>query len=154
MKALTIKQPWLWCITDATKRVENRTWKPPFNIIGQRIALHASKGHTKEDWYHAQGIYSFRLLPNCSDMPLGAIVATAVIVGYVEVEQSPDATPRLIEATMNAIHYNHRADPWFFGPVGWLLDDVRKLPQPVPCKGAWGLWTVPDGAINGGMVRL
>ena len=42
MKALTIKQPWAWAITHGTKRVENRTWKPPFHIIGQRIAIHTS----------------------------------------------------------------------------------------------------------------
>ncbi len=145
MKALTIKQPWLWCITDATKRVENRTWKPPFNMIGQRIALHASKSHTKDDWSHAQDIYPVAAI---ATVPLGAIVATAVIVGYVVVEHKPNMTPRLIEATKSAMGYNERSDPWFFGPVGWLLDDVVKLSQPVPCKGALGLWTVPDDVME------
>ena len=33
--------------------------------------------------------------------------------------------------------------PWWFGPVGWILADVRPLATPVPCKGAQGLWVVP-----------
>jgi hypothetical protein len=36
------------------------------------------------------------------------------------------------------------ADPWFTGPYGWTLDDVVALPAPVPCRGAQGLWPVPD----------
>jgi hypothetical protein len=152
VKALTIKQPWLWCITDATKRVENRTWKPPFNMIGQRIALHASKSHTKDDWHRAQDACAIKQVPRPGTsqdlVPLGAIVATAVIVGYVVVEEKPNTTPREVEASKNAMHYDHRSDPWFFGPVGWLLDDVRKLTQPIPCKGALGLWTVPDGVME------
>lgn len=33
---------------------------------------------------------------------------------------------------------------WYFGPVGWVLEDVRPLDEPIPCRGAQGLWTVPD----------
>ena len=33
---------------------------------------------------------------------------------------------------------------WFVGPIGWVLEDVRVLRQPVCCKGAQGLWTVPE----------
>ena len=32
---------------------------------------------------------------------------------------------------------------WFSGPVGWRLEKPIALPQPVPCKGAQGLWTLP-----------
>lgn len=30
------------------------------------------------------------------------------------------------------------------GPIGWVLADVIALPEPVPCRGAQGLWTLPD----------
>jgi hypothetical protein len=33
---------------------------------------------------------------------------------------------------------------WWAGPIGWVLDDVRGLTEPVPCRGALGLWTVPE----------
>jgi hypothetical protein len=37
--------------------------------------------------------------------------------------------------------------PWFCGPVGWVMTDVLVLPEAVPCKGAQGLWNVPDDAL-------
>ena len=31
-----------------------------------------------------------------------------------------------------------------WGQCHWLLDNVRPLPDPVPCKGMLGLWRLPD----------
>lgn len=36
----------------------------------------------------------------------------------------------------------HDDSPWFSGPYGWLLVDVVAFPEPVPAKGAMGLWRV------------
>jgi hypothetical protein len=115
MKALTIKQPWLYAITDLTKRIENRSWKPPQWIIGKRIALHASKADDKggaNSIYQALGI----LVPKT--LPRGCIVATATITGYVEESD----------------------DIWFSGSIGWTLTDIIKLDEPIFCKGQLGLW--------------
>jgi hypothetical protein len=30
------------------------------------------------------------------------------------------------------------------GRWAWMVADVRPLPEPIPCRGAQGLWTVPD----------
>lgn len=138
MKALTIKQPWLWCITDHRKRVENRTWKPPFDMVGQYIALHASKSKDQDEWRAAWNIIEGGM-PSLDGMPLGAIVATALIKGYIVVNDMGGVE----EQTKAAANYYPSTDPWFFGPVGWLLADVRKLSQPIPCTGALGLWEVP-----------
>lgn len=43
MKALTLWPEWAWAIMHLGKDVENRTWHPPKNILGQRIALHAGR---------------------------------------------------------------------------------------------------------------
>jgi hypothetical protein len=140
MKALTIKQPWLWAITgltDRQKRVENRTWKPPYGMTGQRIALHGSARIEQVEMMVWRRIYPE--WPNTAALVTGAIVATAVIRGYVIVDDHGG----VIEQSRYAENYDPRADPWFFGPVGWLLEDVRKLAQPMPCKGALGLWEVP-----------
>lgn len=119
MKALTIKQPWLYAITDLNKRIENRTWKPPEWIIGQRIGLHASR----ED--DLSGFAAFRDITGVDaphDLPRGCIVSTARVVGFC----------------------NHSEDDWFVGPYGWVLDDISKVfPGPVSCRGALGLWDVP-----------
>jgi hypothetical protein len=133
MKALSIKQPWLYCITDLDKRVENRTWEAPGWIIGQRIALHASKTLDHEGKRAASELAGFKLSTVVDDMPFGAIVATAVVLGWVH--QQGDASHLLLS--------RHRNSKWFFGPFGWVLDDVRKLAVPVPCSGRLGLWDAP-----------
>lgn len=43
-------------------------------------------------------------------------------------------------------------DPWFEGPYGWRLDGLFVLPDPVPCKGAQGLWDLPHDVQ--GRVRI
>ena len=32
---------------------------------------------------------------------------------------------------------------WWCGPVAWVLEDVRRLPEPIAVKGAQGLWNLP-----------
>lgn len=132
MKALSIKQPWLWAITDLDKRVENRTWRPPKWAIGQRIALHASK---KDDLAGAPSIHRITGQFTAPHIPRGAIVATAVVADYCDNGRRLDRLP--VEQ-----------DRWFFGPIGWILDDVRKLSEPVPCRGHLGLWDVPAELLD------
>lgn len=121
MKALSLKQHWLYAITDLDKRIENRSWPPYAHIIGECIALHASKTidrSSQEVIHQISGV----IVPD--DTPRGAIVATAVIAGYHE--------------------WGGWHDKWFFGAYGWILEDVTKLHKPIPCKGMLGLWQVPD----------
>jgi hypothetical protein len=118
MKALSIQQPWLYAITDLDKRVENRTWKPPWWIIGRRIALHASKIDDRAGYVIIRDIANVDVPP---DLPRGCIVATAKVLGWIDESN----------------------DKWFFGPYGWILDDINKIsPGPVFCRGALGLWDV------------
>lgn len=32
---------------------------------------------------------------------------------------------------------------WFYGPFGYVLENPRPLPIPIPCKGQLGFWNVP-----------
>lgn len=32
---------------------------------------------------------------------------------------------------------------WFFGEFGWVVEEPFALPEPVPCRGSQGLWTMP-----------
>ena len=121
MKALSLKQHWLYAITDLDKRIENRSWPPPAHIIGRRIALHASKTIDRDS---NDAILQIAGVGVPFNTPRGAIVATVVIAGYHE----------------SGGYY----DKWFFGDYGWILDDVLVLPEPQPCNGMLGLWKVPD----------
>jgi hypothetical protein len=48
--AITLHSPWAQCIIYGTKRVENRTWKPPAKVRGERLVIHCGKTDDKEKW--------------------------------------------------------------------------------------------------------
>lgn len=135
MRALSVMQPWAWCIAEGHKLVENRTWTPavPSGMkLGERIAIHASKS-PQNDFIYANlqaenggPLPAGVKVPATSDLVLGAIIATAKVTAFITV---PDKLPP-----------EQRA--WFVGPWGWRLEDVRKVLEPVPRKGALGLWTL------------
>ena len=130
MKSLTIKQPWCNAIAYGTKRVENRSWPVPRGMVGETIALHAGKTPDVaarppegEAW------------PMDHPMPLGTVIATARIADCHPVYKicNPSGIPSSV------------CTPWsIWGQAHWVLEDVRPLATPVPCKGALGLWTLPD----------
>lgn len=122
MKALTLIQPWAWAITTLGKRVENRGWKPPARIIGQRIAIHAGKSFDNEAAEDLREEFGFGAIV-CTQ---GAIVATAVISHVVEFAMDLPRDQQI----------------WFFGRYGWVLDDVRPVDGP-RIQGKLGLWELP-----------
>ena len=145
MLAITLHQPWAWAVTHAGKRIENRTWRPPPSVVGQRIAIHAGM---RLDRIGAEILSDVALSPirvgsgvGLSSLgsgdgtettwavpafpPQGAIVATATLADVVTESDSP----------------------WFRGPYGWVLADVVALAEPVPCKGRQRLWTVPEDIV-------
>jgi hypothetical protein len=36
-----------------------------------------------------------------------------------------------------------RSDPLFFGPFGWVLEDVKAFADPIECRGFQKLWGPP-----------
>ena len=141
MRALSIQQPWICAILYEDKRVENRTWAPPARVIGQAIALHASKG---PDWdapdyaWHAAGLMPYRPGAKRSawtgSLALGAIVGTARIAGYhPRFHLCNPAGPETVCSRWSA-----------WGECHWLLEDVKVFREPVPCRGALGLWRLPE----------
>lgn len=134
IRGITLRNPWPWCITHAGKRVENRTWTPREIGPGDYLAIHA--GSSADDVEIAGVAALLRremgvIVP--AELVQGAIVAVCVL-GEIE-----HAAPFLVETG--------RRDPWWCGPVGWRLARVVVLPEPVPCRGAQGLWTLPEPVL-------
>ena len=166
MRGLTLWRPWPWTILHwpsgaatgvGPKRIENRTKPPPSGIVGgEPIALHAGKVF---DWEavpfirdrlgaHPAAAFMTRdaAYPRTDGSepvrmvhPEGAIQGTARVTGWIHVEKGRvighvGVTPeRAVELAR---------DPWFFGPFGWILDDVIPLERPLEHRGDRGLWTV------------
>lgn len=134
LQALTLIRPWPWAIIHAGKPVENRTWAPPASLIGRPIAIHAGK---KWDDAAAGDIASaadLSVLP--AEAQREGIVAVAIIDRVVRGEWHPGSKDPVL------------ASEWYSGPVGWVLRDVVELREPVPCRGAQGLWPVPEDVIE------
>jgi hypothetical protein len=60
----------------------------------------------------------------------GAIVAVADLGGVVTEERAK------------------RFGRWFFGPYGFVLDNVQPLHRPVPARGKLGLWRADKRLVN------
>ena len=134
MKALSIRQPWVWAILYAGKRVENRKRRTHYR---GPILIHASQGMTWDEYNDgiayirsatASPVCAYRWLqtPAFEDLARGAIVGSAMIADCV------DSQP-----------LDTQQAQWWTGPFGWVLADVRRFAKPIPCKGALGLWNVP-----------
>lgn len=165
LRALSLTQPWLsWAILTLGKRIENRDWTEGCRYRG-RLALHAAKGlGTREDFdatvTSILGIAGIeppatKLIrdvavwnPKRSEwapsatLPRSSILAVCNLVGVIE----PGADGRLkIDAAEPAKSHAKTDEQrrWHFGGFALVLDDVVTLREPVPCKGALGLWRVP-----------
>jgi hypothetical protein len=137
MRALTVQQPWAWAIAAQDKDVENRAWKTSYRGL---LAIHA--GRTGDDGARlpveraARRFKTIRaeslLAKRISEVSLrfGCIVAVATLAGCHD-ERTEE--PR------------NSCSPWGQpGQYHWQLANVRPLPEPVPCKGALGLWRLPE----------
>lgn len=124
IRGLTLIRPWAWAVAHAGKDIENRTWEPPRYMLGGFVAIHAGM---KWDEDAASGIECELdiCVPDEDAHPSGVIVAVARIAG---------------------IQRESFGSPWFCGPVGWQLRDVVRI-EPVPCKGAQGLWVLPPDVL-------
>lgn len=141
--ALTLYPEWAYAIAHLGKRVENRTWKRD-SMVGQMLAIHGGKnigGAPKQDWaYHATGMIG---VAKAAGAPMPDPIT---LRSLLEQGQGIVAVARVVRF-VRQLRLDDPAAPWFFGPWGWMLDQVRVLPRPVPCRGSQGLWPVPDDAL-------
>ena len=129
MRALSVRQPWAWAIACAGKTAENRTRSTRYRGL---LAIHASKtiyARDLDDPRILEAVAGKDFEIDEGPSSLGAVVAVA------ELTDCHDAT--YAEGCSCSPWANPRS--WH-----WLLKDARPLADPVPCKGALGLWRLPD----------
>lgn len=156
MKALTLWQPWASLVVAGAKPYEFRSWRPPSSVIGQRIVIHASarKPCPREvaqliRLLEAGGRYAGAtcLKPidaalevlRAGEWPLGVGLGTAIVGEPVSGDQLA-IDFGVVKANDSSRDYHAN---W-----GWPMLDIDRWPEPIPMRGAQGLWTwpTPDGA--------
>ncbi len=152
MLALTLHQPWASVVAAGLKNVENRSWTPPLDVVGERIAIHAGK-----TWDDNGEKFIREMIVTTPNMATALmieqalrtaentdsfIVATAVVAGCYSRDVHDLVFPSPRELTL--VQREIAESPWFFGPWGWLLKDVQALDHPIRCRGFQKLWQIPD----------
>lgn len=144
MKALTLIQPWATLIAIGAKRIETRSWETKHRGW---IAITASKRFPREcqimmdrePFTSALAGPEYPFSSDSRDLPRGAVVCLAHLKNCRPMGTC-DWPPDWVE---NLSAQERAFGAYGPGRFGWLFDQVKALKQPVPCKGARGLWDVP-----------
>lgn len=138
MKAISIWQPWASLIAHSLKIYETRHWKPSENLIGGLLAIHASKRWTADE---ARCMKRFvldyadvkaKLSPDgLLRPPLGAIVAACRLIAVYRSE----------EHFYQVDEKERTFGDWSPGRYVWQLEVVKLPPEPIPARGAQGIFT-------------
>lgn len=133
MKALTICQPYAHLIAViGEKKIENRTYETHYR---GPLAIHAGKSRS---WL---GEDDERLYP---DMVFGAVVGVCDLAACVRVDSLRQFARRNWKRWGWVVGHAHAHGPWC-----WILENVLRLTEPIPWKGAQGLWMFPDSELCG-----
>jgi hypothetical protein len=145
MKAITIMQPWASLIALKAKRYETRSWN--VNYRGP-IAIHASKEFSEASRKLARSEpFSSVLFGNEEDLPLGCIIA---ICNLTAVFRTADLTGQsAFEFARDDQSSREEAFGDFSpGRYAWLLTNIVALDEPIPARGALGLWEWDHQQLN------
>ena len=143
MKAISLWQPWASLIAVGCKTRETRAWRPPASMVGERIAIHAARTTKGIDVAWEDAALSAICLDALgggwseTDLPLGAIVATAVLSGASPT--SPPGRKRSEASPPEDDMGDYTPGRWV-----WFLEHIRRLPTPIPTVGRQGFWEVGD----------
>jgi hypothetical protein len=142
MRALSLLQPWAQLLVTGVKTIETRAWQPKFKGT---LYIHASSGHHED----VDKIISYCREKN---LPLADQLTKGAIIGSVDV-QTYGRPKELLTAAKAGIKGLTMED-WerecilgdLSGPGrwGWLVTGPVLFKNPITCKGALSVWSIPE----------
>jgi len=114
---LSVRQPWADLIASGIKDVENRSWSTGFR---GRILIHASR-----------------------NVDVAAVPRLLGLLGLASASLYSPTTGALVGLTTIVDCVTDHPSRFFTGPYGFVLEDSRVLPEPIPLAGRLGIFTVP-----------
>lgn len=132
MKTLSVIQPWATLICSGIKDVENRTWAPPMDAVGQKLLIHASSKSFSPsvflnlpfEWLsELTNAIKYGWVPSPEEIPTGAIIGYVDLVGYAPLTNSL----------------------WDGGEdcIKWIFENAYVFDKPIPAKGKLGIYDTP-----------
>lgn len=143
MKAIPLWQPFAQLVVCGAKKIETRHWCAPPALIGERIAIYATRRKSELHLCREEPFSTF--VPDLSVLPLGAIVGTAIITKSVE----------MTNATISELDEPELSFGWYVpGRFAWHLDAVEPIeaiPFVWPHRGPAKWVHVPDRVLAGAL---
>lgn len=147
MKALSLTRPWTWMVLHGGKTIENRVWQTTYR---GPVVVHGAQSKDVDAVVPFVDLLSTdaaaaldRALRDGSIMHLG-LLGVVDLAGCCTVEMTGEG--------------ECRCGPWAMpGQAHWQLTNPRPFRDPIPAKGALGLWTLsPDqlAAVDLGLENL
>jgi hypothetical protein len=162
MKVLTLTQPWATLVAIGAKKIETRSWATSYR---GPLAIHAAAGlrpvggkiglreqceiepfdSVLKEWWWGRYIAGGRKDPRSivQVLPRGAIVAVCRLVACIT---TYDAIDQHLPSEWPLTDQERAFGDYSPGRYACLLADVRPLAEPIPAKGALGLWNY-DGEL-------
>ena len=147
MKALTLHQPYATLIAEGIKTIETRSWKPPHNVIGERIAIHAGQTVDRDCqlWVDIEKLFASvhepMLEQRIQNAPTGVIVCTARLLSVqivVEIDEMG------FVATDEATGLVDDWGDYSRGRFLYFLEDIQKVNPPIEVRGKQRFWELPN----------
>jgi len=152
IRGLTLTHPWPWCIVNAGKDVENRTWHPSRQggRVGMFLAIHGGAVPGQNTGKREEARLDLAAALKMAD--LTGQVAPEALLSYEMGVRVPGEDqffmPGIVAVAQLAAVTQNSSSKWAArGQFHWLLADVTLLPEPVLHRGAQGLWTLEPGAL-------
>lgn len=136
MKAISVWLPYATLIVRGFKTIETRGYPAPMGILGQRIAIASTKNIVRAQRAAIAGEcfvrqYGLTGLLGLDDLPCGYVLGSVVVV----------SSRPTYECFAPPLSDRERAFGWYgAGRHAWLLRDPLPLADPVPVRGAQGIW--------------
>jgi hypothetical protein len=151
MKVISIWNPYALLLAHGHKTIETRGWPAPKSLIGQRIGIASTKiirpdQRTAFEDEHFQEFYKQTgLFERLEDMPNGCLLATGLL----------HSCDMMTEEDLDDITEEEKIYGWFEpGRYAWRMRAVEKLANPLPVRGAQGVWELDDVFIRRAQIHL
>lgn len=140
-RALSVSQPFATALASGAKPVENRSTPLGRKHVPCWLGLHAAKSWYPLDDRKLVQLWPERpwnVTPGCGleKYPRGVMLGL-MYIDWAAFYPDPEADERLTENELYLID-----DEWAFGPWCLHVAKVLLLPEPIPCPGMLGLWTI------------
>ncbi|WP_161884436.1 hypothetical protein [Deinococcus alpinitundrae] len=149
IRGLTLTHPWPWCIVKAGKDVENRTWHQG-GRVGMFLAIHGGvvpgQNTGKREEARLDLAAAFKMVGLTDGITPEALLSYEM--GMRVTDEDQFFLPGIVAVAQLAAVTQSSTSKWAArGQFHWLLADVTLLPEPVPHRGAQGLWTIEPAAL-------